>query len=90
MMIVFFLQGSALVVFPPTILDIADSLGVSLAILSAMFASRAAGSAFGAVGAGFTLDMLPRWSYLFMTFVFLSSIASKILSYNSLCVHYSY
>ena len=71
------MQGAALVVFAPTILDIVDTLEVSLAVLAAMFACRAAGAAFGAVGAGFTLDMMPRWSYSFLTLVILSVIASK-------------
>ena len=71
-------QGAALVVFGPTILDLARELDVNLSVLAAMFACRALGSAFGSISAGITIDRVPNWSYLFMSFIFLFSITSEV------------
>ena len=63
-------------IFGPTILDLAAKLEVSVGLLAIMFTCRAVGSAFGSISAGYTLDKLPQWSYIFMSFVLFSSIAS--------------
>ena len=77
MVLYFLLQGVSLVVFGPTLLDIAHHLSLSVGTLALMFIPRAIGTAFGNVGSGVILDKFEKWSFSIMSLVFLAGIASK-------------
>ena len=75
------MQGAALIVFGPTILDMARHVDTTVGILSAMFAFRAVGAAIGSIGTGVALDRgLKNYSYSYMTLVLISTTVSKYSS----------
>ena len=80
-----FAQGVSLVVFAPTLLDIAHQLDVSVAVLSIIFLVRAIGSVIGTIGSGVLMDRFPRLQYLQLSFVLFGSVAGIRESVDSLC-----
>ena len=68
-----------MLVFGPTLLDLASHLSVGISVLAAMFAVRAFGHGIGSVGTGILFDKLPRLSYTFVVGILLTGIASKLL-----------
>lgn len=71
------MQGSSLVVFGPTLLDVASHLSVSVGSLALMFAVRALGGAIGSMGSGFVMDRLEKFSYTVLSGILLADIASE-------------
>jgi len=71
-------QGSSLVVFGPTLLDLASHLSVGIGVLAAMLTVRAVGHAIGSVGSGILFEKLPRLTYAFVVGILLAGIASKL------------
>ena len=67
-------------IFGPTLLDLADHLGVGVGDLAAMFACRAIGAAIGSVCSGIALDKLFHSTYIILTLILLSSLASKLIN----------
>ena len=65
-------------VFSPTILDLAYRLDMRLSVLAVMFFVRATGMTVGTILIGCILDRLPKWTYSFMSFLLLATIASKL------------
>ena len=57
------MQGISLVVFAPTLLDIAHQLDVGVGVLSVIFLVRAIGGVIGTVGSGILMDHYPRLQY---------------------------
>ena len=76
---IYLTQGSAMVVFGPTLLDLASRLSSGVGPLAAMLAVRAIGHAVGGVGSGILFDKLYRLSYTFLVGIILTEIASKLL-----------
>ena len=70
-------QGASVLVFGPTLLDLADHLGVGVDILAIMFTCRAIGGAVGSVMSGIIMDRLVRYSYTILCVIYVSCIASK-------------
>lgn len=66
-----------MVVFGPTLLDLADHLSVGVESLVFMFALRAIGAVCGTAGSGIALDKLEKSSYTIMSIILLSGIASE-------------
>ena len=56
-------QGVVLLVFAPTLLDIAHQLNVGVGLMSLMFLARAIGGVLGTVGCGAITDRLPQLHY---------------------------
>lgn len=71
-----FMQGVSLVVFAPTLLDIAHELDVGVGILSVIFLVRAIGSLIGTVGSGILMDRFPQLQYTQLCFVLVGGVAS--------------
>ena len=57
------MQGISLVVFAPTLLDIAHQLNVGVGVLSVIFLVRAIGGVVGTVASGILMDHYPRRQY---------------------------
>jgi len=70
--------GSSLVVFGPTLLDLASNLSAGIGVLAAMLTVRAVGYAIGNVVSGILFDKLQRLSYAFLVGILLTAIASKL------------
>lgn len=68
-------QGVSLVVFAPTLLDIARELHVGVGILSVIFLVRAIGSVIGTVGSGILMDHFPQLQYALLCFVLVAGVA---------------
>ena len=66
-----------MLVFGPTLLDLASHLQVGVGVLSAMFGARAAGAAVGGVGSGLAMDYWVKYSYTMMSIIISSCIACK-------------
>ena len=73
-----FLQGTSLIVFGPTLLDIASHLSVGVGVLAVMFTCRAIGSGIGSVSTGVIFDKFPSWSYTTLSVITSSCIASTL------------
>lgn len=71
------LQGSSVLVFGPTLLDLADHLAVGVGVLAVMFTCRALGSAVGSVASGVVLDKYTAWSYTILSVIIFSCMASE-------------
>ena len=55
-------QGTTLVIIGPTLLDLADHVGVGIAELAAVLFGRSVGSVVGAGGSGFVCDRFHKES----------------------------
>ena len=75
---IYLTQGSAMVVFGPTLLDLASRLSSGVGPLAAMLTVRAIGHAVGGVGSGILFDKLHKLSYTFLVSILLAEIASKL------------
>jgi len=64
-------------VFGPTLLDLGASLGVGVAVMSAMFGARASGAAVGSIGLGYAMDRWSRHSYTILTLVLAACITCE-------------
>ena len=67
-------QGASVLVFGPTLLDLGASLGVGVAVMSAMFGARASGAAVGSIGLGYAMDRWSSHSYTILTLVLATCI----------------
>ncbi len=63
--------------FGPTLLDLGDSIGVGVAVMSAMFGARASGGAVGSIVLGYLMDKWSKFSYSIITLVLASCIISE-------------
>ena len=72
------LQGASLIVFGPTLLDIASHLSVGVGVLAVMFTCRAFGSGVGCVTSGVIIDKYASWSYTTLTAITSFCIASRL------------
>lgn len=75
------MQGASLIVFGPTLLDIASHLSVDVGVLAVMFTCRALGSGVGSVASGVVIDKFATWSYTTLTVITSSCIASMFQWY---------
>lgn len=66
-----------MLVFGPTLLDLADHLNVGVAILAIMFTCRAVGGVIGSVASGVILDKYTTWSYTILSVVIFSCMISE-------------
>lgn len=73
------MQGVSLVVFAPTLLDIAHKLNVGVGILSLIFLVRAIGSVIGTVGSGILMDRFPQLQYALLCFVLFGGVAGTYI-----------
>ena len=67
-------QGVSLVVFAPTLLDIAHQLDVGVGLLSVVFLVRAAGGVIGTMGSGMLMDRFPQQQYTLLCCVLVGRI----------------
>lgn len=72
------MKGAVFVIFGPTVLDLGQQLGISVGVLSAMLTCRAVGLALGSVGSGIILDKFHQFSYIIMSVILFSSMASEL------------
>ena len=72
-----------MIVFGPTLLDIAHQFDVSVAVLSIIFLVRGIGAAVGAAGSGILMDHFPRVQYIQLCFFLFGLLAGIYL----LCKH---
>ncbi len=75
-------QGAALLVFGPTLLDFAEHLGVGIDVLVIMFTCRAIGGAVGSVVTGIVMDKLEQYSFTILCVIYVCCIASKYCIIN--------
>ena len=73
--IIKYTQGISLVVFAPTLLDIAHQLNVGVGVLSVIFLVRAIGAVIGTVGSGILMDHYSRLQYAQLCIVLVGGIA---------------
>ena len=66
-----------MLVFGPTLLDLADHLSVGVGVLSVMFACRAVGAVIGSVASGVILDKYYSCSYAILSIIIFSCMASE-------------
>ena len=78
-------QGSAYLVFGPTLLDIASKLSVGVSTLSAMFFVRAVGTVGGSILSGVVMDKFERFSYSIFCVILISGFASESVYCMFLC-----
>ena len=74
-------QGVSLVVFAPTLLDIAHKLNVGVGIMSVIFLVRAIGGVVGTVGSGILIDHFPKKKNALLCCVLLGRITGN--NYNN-------
>jgi FHS family Na+ dependent glucose MFS transporter 1 len=74
--IIKYTQGISLVVFAPTLLDIAHQLNVGVGVLSVIFLVRAIGAVIGTVGSGILMDHYSRLQYAQLCIVLVGGIAA--------------
>ncbi len=72
------IQGAALLVFGPTLLDFAEHLGVGIDVLAVIFTCRAIGGAVGSVISGIIMDKLQRFSFTILCVIYVCCIASEL------------
>ena len=76
-----FFQGTSITIFGPTLLDLADSVGVGIAVLAAVLFCRSVGSVVGAAGSGFIFDRFSKASlWILCVDVFIGAIRECIFS----------
>ena len=63
-----------MVVFAPTLLDIAHQLNVGVGLLSVIFLVRAIGAVIGTVGSGVLMDHFPRRQYILLCCVLMCGV----------------
>ena len=68
------MQGVSLLVFAPTLLDIAHKLNVGVGVMSAIFLVRAIGGVIGTVGSGILMDHFPRKQYALLCCIIFGGI----------------
>lgn len=73
------MQGVSLVVFAPTLLDIAHQLNVGVGVLSVVFLVRAIGGVIGTVGSGVLMDHFSQLQYSLLCCVLAGGIAGTYL-----------
>ena len=67
-----------MLVFGPTLLDIADHLSVDVGVLSVMFTCRAVGGVIGSVASGVIIDKYYSGSYTILSIIITSCMASEL------------
>jgi len=70
------MQGVSLVVFGPTLLDVAHRLQVGVGLLSLMFLVRAVGTVLGTVGSGVLMDHFRWMSFTLLCLIVIGGMAS--------------
>ena len=73
-----FLQGTSMILFGSTLLDIASHLSVGVGVLAVMFTCRAIGSGIGSVSTGVIFDKFPSWSYTTLSVITFACLASTL------------
>lgn len=73
-------QGTTLVVFGPTLLDLADHVGVGISELAAVLFCRSVGSVIGAGGSGYLCDRFHKASLWMLC---IDMIGAAICEYTS-------
>ena len=70
----------SLVVFGPTLLDIAHRLDVGVGLLSVIFLVRSIGGVIGTVGSGVLMDHFPRQQYSLLCLILAGGIAGAVFA----------
>ena len=72
--LILYTQGVSLVVFAPTLLDIAHRLDVGIEVMSVIFLSRAIGGVVGTIGSGVLMDRFSKQQYAQMCCILIGGI----------------